>query len=73
MNKFAAAILFGVAAGFTVGILVAPEEGKQLRRKICDAAGSWTGRLVDSFASKLENAPATSENDIAVSADEILG
>jgi hypothetical protein len=73
MNRFAVATLCGIAAGFTVGILVAAEEGKQLRKKICDAAGSWAERLVDSFAGNLESAPPTSENDVAVSADEILG
>lgn len=38
-----------VAAGVIVGLLVAPEKGVDMRKKVGDTAGDWAGRLSDIF------------------------
>ena len=40
-----------VAAGVIVGLLVAPEKGSDMRKKVGDTANDWAGRLSDLFAS----------------------
>ena len=72
-NKLFVAILAGVAAGFVIGTLVAPEKGSELRKKISDAAGSWAEKLVDIFASSGKNLLQPGTGDTSVSSDEILG
>lgn len=39
-----------VAAGVAIGLLLAPEKGTDLRRKISDTTGDWAGHLTDLFA-----------------------
>ncbi len=41
MNKFMA----GALVGFAVGILIAPEKGKDLREDLMDEAAKWQKRL----------------------------
>ena len=41
MNKLLVAVVGSMAAGFLIGVLVAPEKGIELRKKISDAAGKW--------------------------------
>lgn len=38
------------AVGAIIGMLVAPEKGSDLRRKITDATGDWTTQLNDLLA-----------------------
>ena len=38
------------AVGAIIGMLVAPEKGSDLRRKITDATGDWTSQLSDLLA-----------------------
>jgi gas vesicle protein len=38
------------AVGAIIGMLVAPEKGSDLRRKITDATGDWTTQLSDLLA-----------------------
>ena len=38
-----------VAAGVIVGLLVAPEKGSDMRKKVGDTANDWAGRLSDLF------------------------
>lgn len=38
------------AVGAVIGMLVAPEKGSDLRRKITDATGDWTTQLSDLLA-----------------------
>ena len=38
-----------VAAGVIVGLLVAPEKGTDMRKKVGDTANDWAGRLSDLF------------------------
>lgn len=44
--------LVGAAAlGVTVGLLIAPEKGTDMRKKVGDTANDWAGRLSDLFSS----------------------
>lgn len=55
------------AVGAIIGMLVAPEKGSDLRRKITDATGDWTSQLSDLLAqgkeqlNNLKNKVGTSE------------
>ena len=73
MNKLVTVILCGMAVGFVTGILVAPEKGNELRKKISDAVGNWAEKLIDIFASDAKNLNEVGSGDISLSADEILG
>ena len=44
------AIMGAAAVGAIIGMLVAPEKGSELRRKITDATGDWTTQLSDLLA-----------------------
>lgn len=44
------AIMGAAAVGAIIGMLVAPEKGSELRRKITDATGDWTSQLSDLLA-----------------------
>lgn len=44
------AIMGAAAVGAIIGMLVAPEKGSDLRRKITDATGDWTSQLSDLLA-----------------------
>lgn len=73
MNKLIIATVSGMAVGFVAGLLVAPEKGNELRKKITDAAGNWAEKLIDIFASSAKNLNEPGSGDVSVSADEILG
>lgn len=38
------------AAGVIVGLLIAPEKGSDMRKKVKDTASDWAGHLTDLFA-----------------------
>lgn len=44
------AVMGAAAVGAVIGMLVAPEKGSDLRRKITDATGDWTTQLSDLLA-----------------------
>lgn len=44
------AVMGAAAVGAIIGMLVAPEKGSDLRRKITDATGDWTSQLSDLLA-----------------------
>lgn len=44
-GKVVLAIIGAAAAGAIIGMLVAPEKGSDLRKKISDATGDWTSQL----------------------------
>jgi gas vesicle protein len=44
------AVMGAAAVGAVIGMLVAPEKGSDLRRKITDATGDWTNQLSDLLA-----------------------
>jgi gas vesicle protein len=44
-GKIALGILGAVAAGLCIGLLVAPDKGKETRKKIKDSTGAWVNDL----------------------------
>lgn len=44
-NKVLLGILGAAAAGVVVGLLIAPEKGKDMRKKIKNTAGDWADSL----------------------------
>lgn len=49
-SKTILAVMGAAAVGAIIGMLVAPEKGSDLRRKITDATGDWTTQLNDLLA-----------------------
>lgn len=72
-KKLAIAILSGFTAGVVIGILVAPEKGAELRKKISDTAGNWADKLIDLFGKSAENLLPSGTGATSVNPDEILG
>lgn len=44
-NKVLLGILGAAAAGVAIGLLIAPEKGKDMRKKIRQTAGDWADNL----------------------------
>jgi len=64
-GKVVLAIIGAAAAGAIIGMLVAPEKGSDLRKKISDTAGDWSTQLSQLLASgkaQLENLKQTANN-----------
>lgn len=59
------------AAGVLVGLLLAPEKGTEVRKKISETAGDWASQLADLFANakdevaNLKNKGSKAANDAA--------
>lgn len=49
-TKVILGLVGATAAGVLVGLLLAPEKGTDLRRKIGSTAGDWADHLTDLFA-----------------------
>ena len=49
-SKTILAVMGAAAVGAIIGMLVAPEKGSDLRRKITDRTGDWTTQLSDLLA-----------------------
>jgi len=73
MNKLVTVVICGMAVGFVASILLAPEKGNELRKKISEAVGNWAEKLIDIVASGAKNLNDAGSGDVSVSADEILG
>jgi gas vesicle protein len=73
MNKLAVAVIGGLAVGFLAGLMVAPEKGSDLRKKISDAAGDLVEKLVDIFTATANDLAGSGSGDISVKPEEILG
>lgn len=61
-GKVLLAIIGAAAAGAVIGMLVAPEKGSDLRKKISDTAGDWTNQLselIKTGKAQLENLKQT--------------
>ena len=54
-DKIVLGILGGMAAGAMLGILFAPEKGKETRRKILRKSSDYTDQLKDKYDSLLES------------------
>jgi len=50
-SKVILGLVGAAAAGVIVGLLVAPEKGTDMRKKVGDTASDWAGRLSDLFTS----------------------
>jgi gas vesicle protein len=50
-TKVILGLVGAAAAGVIVGLLVAPEKGTDMRKKVGDTATDWAGRLSDLFTS----------------------
>jgi gas vesicle protein len=50
-TKVILGLVGAAAAGVIVGLLVAPEKGADIRKKVGDTANDWAGRLSDLFTS----------------------
>jgi len=55
-TKVALGIIGAVAAGVVIGLLVAPEKGSDMRKRIAKAAGDWTDQLSHLFNKGAEEA-----------------
>ena len=71
-GKVILAIIGAAAAGAVIGMLVAPEKGSELRKRITDATGDWTNQLSQLLATgkeQLENLKQSAANE----ADNLTG
>jgi gas vesicle protein len=50
-TKVILGLVGAAAAGAIVGLLLAPEKGSDMRKKVGDTASDWAGRLSDLFTS----------------------
>ena len=50
-SKFILGLVGAAAAGVLVGLLMAPEKGTDLRKRVGKTAGDWAGHLTDLFVS----------------------
>ena len=50
-SKVILGLVGAAAAGVVIGLLIAPEKGSDMRKKVGDTAGDWAGRLSDLFSS----------------------
>ena len=50
-SKVILGLVGAAAAGVIVGLLVAPEKGTDMRKKVGDTASDWAGRLSELFTS----------------------
>ncbi len=57
-NKFIFGMIGAVVAGVVIGMLVAPETGSDLRKKISDNATNWGHKLVDLLGSMKDEGEA---------------
>ncbi len=49
-SKIILGLVGACAAGVIVGLVLAPEKGSDMRRKLKDTAGDWASHLTDLFA-----------------------
>jgi gas vesicle protein len=49
-SKVILGLVGAAAAGVLVGLLIAPEKGSEIRKKVKDTAGDWASHLTDLFA-----------------------
>jgi gas vesicle protein len=65
-GKVLLAIIGAAAAGAIIGMLVAPEKGSDLRKKLSDTAGDWSSQLSQLLASgkaQLDNLKQAATNE----------
>ncbi|MEO7768229.1 MAG: YtxH domain-containing protein [Ferruginibacter sp.] len=75
-NKVILGLLGAAAAGIAIGILLAPDKGGEVRKKIADKAGdiaSRIGELITTNKGKLENAFDSMANNQKSFAEQTTG
>lgn len=72
-NKLIIAIFAGAAAGFVLGVLMTPEKGADVRKKIGDTVANLADRLVDLFSTEQQNLLQPAAGESLVNPNEILG
>ena len=60
-TKLILGLVGAAATGVVIGLLLAPEKGSDLRRKVADTAGGWAGNVSDLF-SKAKSAAGRATN-----------
>ncbi|MEO6547853.1 MAG: YtxH domain-containing protein [Ferruginibacter sp.] len=73
-NKVILGLLGAAAAGVVIGILLAPDSGGEVRKKIADRAGdiaSKLGEYISTGKSKVENAADKVANNSKSFAEEV--
>lgn len=69
-SKIALGILGAIATGVAIGMLVAPEKGSEIRKKIKKTTGSWADGMRHLF-SRAKDIAAEVKNDVKGKAREI--
>lgn len=72
-SKIILGLVGAAAAGVLVGLILAPEKGTDLRKRIGDTAGDWAGHLTDLFANakgELQNLTGKGEQAASDAADK---
>jgi gas vesicle protein len=64
-TKIALGLLGAAAAGLVVGLLIAPEKGKDIRKKIKEKTGDLTDQLGDLISKSENNIKAKVESTIS--------
>ena len=49
-TKVILGVVGAAAAGVLIGLMIAPEKGTDLRKRVKDTAGDWAGHLTDLFS-----------------------
>jgi gas vesicle protein len=66
-GKVLLAIIGAAAAGAVIGMLVAPEKGSDLRKRISDTTGDWASQLSQLLATgkeQLQNLKNTTSSEV---------
>ena len=71
-DKLIIALLTGAALGVVIGMLLAPEKGTELRKRISDIAENIADRLADFFSIEEQNLLQPAAGESSVTPDEIL-
>lgn len=75
-SKVLLGLIGAAAAGAAIGLLLAPEKGSDVRKKIKDAANDWACQLADLFAESkselknIKNKATRSARDLKANAED---
>ncbi|MBO9570626.1 MAG: YtxH domain-containing protein [Chitinophagaceae bacterium] len=75
-TKVVLGVIGAAAAGAVVGLLLAPEKGSDMRKKVKDAANDWACQLADLFAegksefNNMKNKASRTAKDFAGQAED---
>jgi gas vesicle protein len=53
-TKVILGVVGAAAAGVLIGLMIAPEKGTDMRKRVKDTAGDWAGHLTDLFSNAKE-------------------